>query len=164
MRKQETAESSSRDGRQRRMLRRENSAYCFTLRALRHAAAPSGFPWPVPFFLAGSRKYRRLPPGREDAGGAVREISKCLSIIKVYRFTAGRFSYANLAGRPSVRIISLDFPGHICAKWLTEKKLGRRQTRDASFRDDSFTRRVNGNCRIPICNIKHTTNNLLQSF
>lgn len=81
------------------VMKRKNLAYCFTLRPF------TTFLRPRPFSerLAGSVfpwKSKILPtsPGRENAGGKTGEISKCSSIIKVYRFTARCFSYANLAG------------------------------------------------------------------
>lgn len=103
MRKRATVESSPKQA-PGRVVERENAAYCFTLRALtaiiahrRRLFAPSSFPPAGSPFFPGSRKYCRLPRG-ENADGAAREISKCSSIIKVYRFTDGRLSYANLAG------------------------------------------------------------------
>lgn len=68
------------------MANRENLAYCFTV-------CPSGGP-----SLPEVEEYCRVP-SRE--GDAKRKISKCPGIIKVYRFTGERFSYANVAaGHP----------------------------------------------------------------
>lgn len=69
-----------------RVANRENLAYCFTV-------CPSGGS-----SFIGSRGILSSFPREE---GTSRKISKCPGIIKVYRFTGERFSYANVAaGHP----------------------------------------------------------------
>lgn len=69
-----------------RVANRENLAYCFTV-------CPSGGS-----SFVGSRGILSSFPREE---GTSRKISKCPGIIKVYRFTGERFSYANVAaGHP----------------------------------------------------------------
>jgi len=77
---------------------RENPAYCFTLRAF---ATPLRLPRrerPASFFPPEVENIVDFPGEGRCRRGDAGEISKCSGIIKVYRFTSGRFSYANLAG------------------------------------------------------------------
>lgn len=89
---------------------------------VRHAAFPRPF-FKRPGLLFFPRKSKILPtsPGREDARqGEKREISKCSGIIKVYRFTAGRFSYANLAGgHPLGLFLQIFMAVCVREKWQT---------------------------------------------
>lgn len=96
--------------------------YCFTLRAFATLLSPDLPPSDRAFFFF-PRKSKILPtsPGREDARqGEKREISKCSGIIKVYRFTAGRFSYANLAGgHPLGLFLQISPAACVREKWQT---------------------------------------------
>lgn len=110
--------------------------YCFTLRAF--ATFPRFF-FERPSLLFFPRKSKILPtsPGWKDSRqGKKREISKCSGIIKVYRFTAGRFSYANLAGGYPLGLFLQIFMA-VCPREMADW-LGKRECARSIVYDDSF--------------------------
>lgn len=122
--------------------------YCFTLSGVRHTF-PRPFP-KRPGLLFFPRKSKILPtsPGREDARqGEKREISKCSGIIKVYRFTVGRLSYANLAGGHPLGLFLQISPVNVCPREMANR-LGKRECECALSFTTRLLYQVNGKFNI----------------